>query len=150
MTADIIQKAFGAYQLDKDNNLVIPNETAQEVWRTNHISLYTVRKLSGKWLAQHRDYGITNYGVEFVSETESQVLMDLGINLPPAKPDCNGEGKAKGFVSIEGISQNVSIWWRTVSHLVPKWNADQIERARQLLRPALEIDNELKRLMGDS
>lgn len=131
------------YTLDDKGNLTIPAGTSQDKWAAAHATVLRIAKHSRRWLDQSRDYGVANFGEETVTATESQALLDLGINLPPPKPNVNGEGKARGIASIQGISQSFSVWRRTVDHLIPKWKPDQIREALGYLEP---IEAEAKRL----
>lgn len=140
MKLEIIPHEF---QIDDQSQLVIPHGMTQESWAENHAKLIRAAKCCRQWLDKSRAYGIENYGEEAVTQTEHQTLLALGINLPPPKPNVNGEGKARGIASIEGISQGFQIWRRTVDHLIPTWKPEQIKRALELLHP---IEEEAKRL----
>ena len=123
------------YTINESHDLVIPMGTAEAEWQVMHSSLLAARFYSRRWLDQSRDYGIETFGEEGVNEFETQQTLDLGINIPPPKPDVNGEGKAKGLISIEGIYASYNIWHRTVEHLIPTWDKDRVERALEFLLP---------------
>lgn len=142
---DIAQSTPPIFHLDAEGNLTIPDGTNRQAWEAGHTAIVRYAKCSRRWLAASREYGLANFGEEAVSATESQALLDLGIALPPpaSKPDVNGEGKARGLTTIEGVSQSFAIWQRTVERLIPKWTATQIRQALTYIEP---IEAEAKRL----
>jgi hypothetical protein len=115
--------------------IIIADHTTREEWVEIHRSIIQAKRYASKWLSQSRKWASERWGVDYVAETEVQLEMALGLPQPKEKPDCNGEGKAKGIVSVEGIAQSFSIWQRGVAHLIPRWDRSKIERALELLEP---------------
>ena len=128
-------KQTAPFTINETNDLMIPMGTSEAEWQVMHSSLLAARFFSRRWVEQSRDYGVETFGEELVNDFETQQTLDLGINIPPPKPDVNGAGKAKGLVSIEGIYASYNIWHRTVEHLIPTWDKDKVERALELLLP---------------
>ena len=128
-------KQIAPFTINETHDLMIPMGTTETEWQVMHSSLLTARFYSRRWLDQSRDYGVETFGEEDVNAFETQQTLDLGINIPPPRVDVNGEGKAKGLVSIEGIYASYNIWQRTVEHLIPTWDKDKVERALEFLLP---------------
>ena len=128
-------KQTSPFTINETHDLMIPMGTSEAEWQVMHSSLLSARFFSRRWVEQSRDYGVETFGEELVNDFETQQTLDLGINIPPPKPDVNGAGKAKGLVSIEGIYSSYNIWHRTVEHLIPTWDKDKVERALELHVP---------------
>jgi hypothetical protein len=126
---------LSAIPITGDFQLALPEDMTQDQWADLHRSLVAVKRKAKALIVQSYDYGAKHYGDEYAGQVHEQAELALGLPQSKEKPDINGEGKAKGIVSVEGIAQSFSIWQRGVSHLIPKWDRSKIERALELLEP---------------
>jgi hypothetical protein len=60
----------------------------------------------------------------------------------------NAADKSVGIVTIEGIHQRFLMWKRKVAGEVATWNASQLERAIELLKPMWIAEYELRELLN--
>jgi hypothetical protein len=127
--------SIASIPITPDFNLNLPEDMSQAQWAELHSSLVAVKRKAKALIVQSYDYGAKHYGEEFADQIHEQAELALGLPQPKDKPDINGEGKAKGIVSVEGIAQSFSIWQRGVAHLIPRWDKAKIQRALDLLEP---------------
>jgi len=109
-----------------------PTMTPQE-WAERHAFLVSVRRKARQLIVESMDFGIDRYGSQFAEGVHTQAELALGLPEPKEKFGINGEGKAKGLVSIEGAAQGFKLWYRTVEHLIPKWGPEKLDMAIELL-----------------
>ena len=60
----------------------------------------------------------------------------------------NAADKSVGIVTIEGIHQKFLMWQRKVAGEVTTWDASQLERAIELLKPMWIAEYELRKLLN--
>ena len=121
--------------LTNELKLSFPPDMPQQHWAEAHTYLVAVKRKAKALILESYEFGAAKYGQEVAGRVHEQAELALGFPKKAAKADVNGEGKAKGFVSIEGISQSFDIWNRTVAHLIPTWDRDRLKRALELLEP---------------
>jgi hypothetical protein len=124
-----------AIPVTDDYQLALPEDMSKQQWTELHRSLIAVKRKAKALIVQSYDFGAHHYGEDYAGHVHQQAELALGLPQPKEKPDINGEGKAKGIVSVEGIAQSFSIWQRGVTHLIPKWDKTKIQRALELLEP---------------
>jgi len=125
------------------SGLNLPATLTADDWTDVHRDILTCKKLASKWLSQSRDYATNRWGEEFMNDTELQLELKLGIDLPEAKPTLNPADKTKAIVTIEGLSQSFILWQRKMSDEIQGWDKDRLNRALELLEP---MEREAKRV----
>jgi len=138
-TAIIDSATFGP------DGLTIPAETTQGEWAAIHRSIMLCGKAHKAWLKQSRAFATARWGEEYLAETEVQLEMVLGIEPPKEAPRLNPADKSSAIVTIEGISQQFTLWHRKMDAQITSWDKPQIEKALGLLEP---IEREATRLRG--
>lgn len=120
------------YALD---SVTIPQDATKEQWGEIHRTILLCRTASRAWLKQSREYAATRWGADYVAEAEIQMELALGLPQPEPKPDLNPADKAKGIVTIEGVSQQFALWARKMQPEIAKWDRPKLTRALELLEP---------------
>lgn len=123
--------------------LNLPDTLTPSEWTAIHRDILVCKKAATKWLQQSRDYSTGRWGVEFCADTEAQLELDLGLNLPDAKPALNPQDKSRAIVTIEGISQKFILWQRKMDEEVTTWDSARLNAALNLLEP---MEKEAQRL----
>lgn len=133
--------------------LNLPETLTPAEWTAIHRDILVCKKAATKWLQQSRNYSTGRWGVEFCADTEAQLELDLGLNLPDAKPALNPQDKSRAIVTIEGISQKFILWQRKMDEEVTTWDSARLNAALNLLEPmekeAQRLRNLLTRNDGD-
>lgn len=125
--------------------VTIPSDATQEEWVAIHKTIMMCRKSSKSWLKQSREFASSRWGEEFLAETEVQMELLLGIEPPKETPKLNPADKSSAIVTIEGISQQFTLWHRKMDAEIAGWDKAKVEKALGLLEP---IEREAKRLRG--
>ena len=115
--------------------VTIAADATQDQWADIHRTILLCRSTSRLWLKQSREFASAKWGVEYVAEVEEQLELSLGLPQPEPKPDINPADKAKGIVTIEGITQQFALWSRKMQPEIAKWDAVKLQRALDLLEP---------------
>jgi hypothetical protein len=138
MSTNIIDTAtFGP------DGVTIPTEATQDEWAAIHRSIMLCGKAHKAWLKQSRAFATERWGEDYLAETEVQLEMALGIEPPKETPKLNPADKSSAIVTIEGISQQFTLWHRKMDAEIAGWDKPKIEKALGLLEP---IEREAKRL----
>ena len=125
------------------DGVTIPATATQAEWIAIHSRIMLCGVAHKKWLKGSRAYAMAKWGEEFLAESEVQMELDLGIEAPKETPKLNPADKSSAIVTIEGISQQFTLWHRKMEPLITSWDKPQIEKALGLLEP---IEREAKRL----
>jgi hypothetical protein len=116
--------------------LNLPDTLTPTEWTQLHGDILICKRTASKWLAQSRQYSTERWGTEFTADTEAQLELDLGLTQDqPATPQLNPSDKAKGIVTIEGLSTKFDLWKRKMDDEIPTWDRDRLSRALELLTP---------------
>ena len=126
---------FTPIPITGDYKIVWPDDIEPEKWAKNHSMLVAIKRKAKQLIVESYEFGVSKFGEEYAGNVHDQSELALGFKNQEPKPNINGEGKAKGFISVEGISQEFSIWQRSVAHLIPTWDRDRLTRALELLEP---------------
>ena len=133
---------------NEKGQLIIPDGTTREEWAKVHEDLTKMKSMSKAWHSDSRKYGRARYGDEFVVEIEAQTEFDLGIKEEKPKPaSLNPPGKGTVLVSIEGISQEFSMWRREMGPRISAWDKPELQRALDLLSPIGQQIEEIRNLL---
>ena len=127
--------------------LNLPDTLTPSEWTAIHRDILVCKKAATKWLQQSRDYSTGRWGVEFCADTEAQLELDLGLNLPDAKPALNPQDKSRAIVTIEGISQKFILWQRKMNEEVTTWDSARLNAALNLLEPMEKEAQRLRNLL---
>jgi hypothetical protein len=127
--------------------LNLPDTLTPAEWTAIHRDIIVCKKAATKWLQQSRDYSTGRWGVEFCADTEAQLELDLGLNLPDAKPALNPQDKSRAIVTIEGISQKFILWQRKMDEEVTTWDSARLNAALNLLEPMEKEAQRLRNLL---
>jgi hypothetical protein len=127
--------------------LNLPDTLTPAEWTTIHRDILVCKKAATKWLQQSRDYSTGRWGVEFTADTEAQLELDLGLNLPDAKPALNPQDKSRAIVTIEGISQKFILWQRKMDEEVTTWDSERLNAALNLLEPMEKEAQRIRQLL---
>ena len=127
--------------------LNLPDTLTPAEWTAIHRDILVCKKAATKWLQQSRDYSTGRWGVEFCADTEAQLELDLGLNLPDAKPALNPQDKSRAIVTIEGISQKFILWQRKMDEEVTTWDSARLNAALNLLEPMEKEAQRLRNLL---
>lgn len=138
MTTNIIDPATFA-----PDGLHIPSEATQDDWLAIHKSIMLCRKASKLWLKKSREFASDRWGEEFLAESEVQMELALGIEPPKETTKLNPSDKSSAIVTIEGISQQFTLWHRKMDAEIAGWDRVKVEKALGLLEP---IEREATRL----
>jgi len=128
--------------------LNLPDTLTPAEWTAIHRDILVCKKAATKWLQQSRDYSTGRWGVEFCADTEAQLELDLGLNLPDAKPALNPQDKSRAIVTIEGISQKFILWQRKMDEEVTTWDSARLNAALNLLEPMEKEAQRIRLLIG--
>ena len=128
--------------------LNLPDTLTPAEWTAIHRDILVCKKAATKWLQQSRDYSTGRWGVEFCADTEAQLELDLGLNLPDAKPALNPQDKSRAIVTIEGISQKFILWQRKMDEEVITWDSDRLNAALNLLEPMEKEAQRIRELLS--
>ena len=128
--------------------LNLPDTLTPAEWTAIHRDILVCKKAATKWLQQSRDYSTGRWGVEFCADTEAQLELDLGLNLPDAKPALNPQDKSRAIVTIEGISQKFILWQRKMDEEVTTWDSARLNAALNLLEPMEKEAQRIRSLIG--
>lgn len=116
-------------------SVIIPDDATQDQWAAIHGTILLCRKASRAWLRQSREYAEGRWGADYVAEAEEQMELALGLPQPEPKPDLNPADKSKAIVTIEGISQQFTLWHRKMAPEIQKWDRARLEKALALIEP---------------
>ena len=128
--------------------LNLPDTLTPSEWTAIHRDILVCKKAATKWLQQSRDYSTGRWGVEFCADTEAQLELDLGLNLPDAKPALNPQDKSRAIVTIEGISQKFILWQRKMDEEVTTWDSARLNAALNLLEPMEKEAQRIRKLLS--
>jgi hypothetical protein len=135
--------------LTDDFKLSLPSDMPEQHWAEMHTYLVAVKRKAKALILESYEFGAAKYGQEVAGRVHEQAELALGLPKKATKADVNGEGKAKGFISVEGISQSFSIWQRSVSHLIPTWEPERLSRALELLEPIEQQAQAIRARLND-
>jgi hypothetical protein len=145
----LIEHTNCPFELTDDGKLVPKGDIHPSAWATFHKDLIHFNKYSKGLINQSRQYGIQNYGLQYVAETEVQLELELGF-APKDKPaPLNPADKSKAIVTIEGISQSFALWHRKMASEVETWEADRLSRALELLEPMEQQAQAIRARLND-
>ena len=144
MSTNIIDTAtFGP------DGVTIPTEATQGEWAAIHRSIMLCGKAHKAWLKQSRAFAMARWGEEFLAETEVQLELVLGIEAPKETPKLNPADKSSAIVTIEGISQQFTLWHRKMDSEIAGWDRAKVEKALGLLEPIEREATRLRGMLGD-
>ena len=126
------------------NGVTIAADATQEQWADIHRTILLCRSTSRLWLKQSREFASAKWGADYVAEVEIQLELALGLPQPSPKPDINPVDKSKGIVTIEGITQQFSLWSRKMAPQIATWDAVKLKRALELLEPMEKQAQEIR------
>ena len=126
------------------NGVTIAADATQDQWADIHRTILLCRSTSRLWLKQSREFAATKWGADYVAEVEIQLELALGLPQPEPKPDINPADKAKGIVTIEGITQQFALWSRKMAPQIASWDEVKLKRALELLEPMEKQAQEIR------
>jgi len=126
------------------NGLTIADDATQEQWADIHHTILKCRHASRLWIKQSREFAAAKWGVDYVADVEMQLELALGLPQPEPKPDINPADKAKGIVTIEGITQQFALWSRKMQPEIVNWDRLKLQRALDLLEPMEKQAQEIR------
>jgi len=126
------------------NGVTIAADATQDQWADIHRTILLCRSTSRLWLKQSREFAATKWGADYVAEVEIQLELALGLPQPEPKPDINPADKAKGIVTIEGITQQFALWSRKMQPEIVNWDRVRLQRALDLLEPMEKQAQEIR------
>lgn len=136
-----------SYRID---GITIPPAATREEWEVIHRNIIMCRKASRVWLNQSRTYAAERWGSDYVATTEAQLEMDLGIlpAPPPPTDTLNPRDKSSAIVTIEGISQEFSLWHRKMAKEIETWDRERLTKALALVEPIEAQAKHLRELLA--
>ena len=123
-----------------------PNLT-KEQWFDIHAKCVAARHLGSKLVKYSRDRATSEWGVDFVADSEVQIELDLGVNFPEEKPKLNPADKSTGIVTIEATNASFIAWERKMHDEIPTWDSIRLQKALDLLEPMERKANEIRQLL---
>ena len=135
-------------ELDQDGELIIPDSLTLEEFYESYRLLLHFNKRSRAWRRKLEKFGIDKYGLDAVVGVYDQIMMELGDDqTPPESLSVNPEDKTKAIITIEGISQNCSMWWRKVEPEMIGWEIPRLKKAAALLAEPKRIESCIQELI---
>jgi hypothetical protein len=131
--------------------VIIPADTQKREWKKIHKTILAyqhARKSRRGWLMRSRAFAMERWGEDYLAESEVQMETALGIEPPKESPKLNPADKSSAIVTIEGISQQFTLWHRKMDAEIAGWNKSQIEKAIGLLEPQARLLAELTAMRG--
>jgi hypothetical protein len=124
-----------------------PSLTKEE-WFEIHAKCVAAKHLGSKLVKFSRDRATSEWGVEFVADSEVQIEMDLGMQFPEEKPRLNPADKSTGIVTIEATNASFLAWERKMSDERKAWDIEKKRKLWELLKPMYEVASEIKQEIG--
>jgi hypothetical protein len=121
---------------------------SKDDWFQIHAKCVAAKHLGTKLVKFSRDRAISEWGVEFVADSEVQIEMDLGINFPEEKPQLNPSDKSTGIVTIEATNASFIAWERKMHEERKGWDVEKKRKLFELLKPMYEVASEIKQEIG--
>jgi hypothetical protein len=128
------------------SDLSNPN-LSKDDWFSIHAKCVAAKHLGSKLVKLSRERATTEWGVDFVADSEIQIEMDLGVDFPDERPALNPADKSTGIVTIEATHASFLAWDRKMSSEVQTWDAIKLRRALELLEPMEKKAMELRALI---
>ena len=119
----------------------------KEKWFDIHAKCVAARHLGFKLVKYSRDRATSEWGMEFVADSEVQIEMDLGVNFPEEKPKLNPADKSTGIVTIEATNASFIAWERKMHDEIPTWDSVRLQKALDLLEPMERKASEIRQLL---
>jgi hypothetical protein len=120
----------------------------KEQWFQIHASCIAAKHLGSKLVKFSRQRATSDWGVEFVADSEVQIEMDYDFKLLEEKPKLNPLDKSTGIVTIESTNASFVAWERKMHDERKSWDLDRKRKLWELLKPMYEVAEELKREIG--
>ena len=121
---------------------------SKEDWFQLHAKCVAAKHLGSKLVKFSRDRATSEWGVEFVADSEVQIEMDLGITFPEEKPRLNPADKSTGIVTIEATNASFLAWERKMHEERRGWDIERKRKLWELLKPMVEVGLEIKQEIG--
>lgn len=118
-----------------------PSEITRERWSDIHRQIIACRKSASHWLSKSRKFATDRWGEEFVTRSEEQMELALGIEHKEAKPDIN----------IDAMTMNVCrsvTKWCKVAMEWDGWDKDKAKHVLESLQPAEAMIVRLRKIAG--
>jgi len=143
-------------QLTENNNALIRAiisdlnnpSLSKEEWFDIHSKCVAAKHLGSKLVKYSRLRATTEWGVEFVADSEVQIEMDLGVQFGDEKPKLNAQDKSVGIVTIEATNASFLAWERKMKDERKAWDIQKKRRLWELLKPMYEVASEIKQEIG--
>jgi hypothetical protein len=135
-------------EIDQDGDLIIPDSlTLQEFYESYRLLLH-FNKRARAWRRRLEKFGIDKYGLDAVVGVYDQILMELGDDqTPPENLSVNPDDKTRAIITIEGIVQNCSMWFRKVEPEMGGWDVMRLRKAAALLAEPKRIESRIQELI---
>ena len=130
------------------SDLANPN-LSKEDWFQLHAKCVAAKHLGSKLVKFSRDRATSEWGVEFVADSEVQIEMDLGVTFAEEKPRLNPADKSTGIVTIEATNASFLAWERKMHDERKGWDVERKRKLWQLLKPMVEVGLEIKQEIGE-
>jgi hypothetical protein len=121
---------------------------SKEDWFQLHAKCVAAKHLGSKLVKFSRDRATSEWGVEFVADSEVQIEMDLGITFHEEKPRLNPADKSTGIVTIEATNASFLAWERKMHDERRGWDVERKRKLWELLKPMVEVGLEIKQEIG--
>jgi hypothetical protein len=121
---------------------------SKEDWFSIHAKCVAAKHLGSKLVKYSRDRATSEWGVEFVADSEVQIEMDLGMQFSEEKPRLNPSDKSTGIVTIEATNASFLAWERKMKDERKAWDIERKRKLWELLKPMYEVASEIKQEIG--
>jgi hypothetical protein len=119
----------------------IPEDTSKEKWTDGHKQLLLMQQVVRKLLPKSQSFGVKQFGLDYLVETEAQFQLEFEIPLPAETPKREEESDVMDYL-VKGFQR-----WAEKAGDIEAWEKDRLERALEILKPLTTTAERIKKTL---
>lgn len=120
----------------------MPETVSREQWLAIHRQIILCRRSVSNWLSKSRKFASDRWGIDFVTDAEVQMEMDLGIEQRD-KPKSLSDGHRE-IAAVESFSQSFGKWLVKVGDGIDEWDRDKAVKVLAMVEPVAAFVEKLR------
>ena len=120
------------------NAVTIPERIGKDEWAAIHKSILAAKASASAWASKSRRYATERWGAAYVSDTEEQLELALGIQRIEQEPQPITPEMT--LIRVESMARKLS---PLLVGSVDTWNVEQRQQALAAMRPIIELARRL-------
>jgi len=133
-------------EINEKGELIIPSDLTTTEFYEAYRRARHYKSWVRAWTKRLEEFGLESYGQEAMQSMYEQVALELGDDqTPPKELGLNPDDKSTAIITIQGISSQFGLWERKMREEIPKFSAENLTKAIEILEP---IERKVREMRG--